>query len=51
MNKDQKRRDEIMCLENPKYVGGLERFEELTGEQLEILIKENFVGAKDKIKT
>src|SRR5574337_845840 len=47
MNKDQKRRDEIMKLENPKYVGGLERFDELNAEQLETLLKENFLSAKD----
>lgn len=48
MNQDQKRRDEIMALEYPKYVGGLEKFEELTAEQLETLIKENFADPADK---
>lgn len=47
MNQDQKRRDEIMALDSPKYVGGLERFEELTAEQLELLIKEDFAALTD----
>ena len=51
MNKDQKRRDEIMCFDEPKYVGGLERFEELKAEQLETLIKEGFVNSTDAKKS
>ena len=43
MNTDQKRRDEVMGLDYPKYIGGLEKFEDLKVEQLETLIKESFV--------
>ena len=46
MNTDQKRRDEIMGLDYPKYIGGLEKFEDLKVEQLETLIKENFANRK-----
>ena len=47
MNQDQKRRDEVMGLDGPKYIGGLERFEELNLEQLETLLKEDFAALTD----
>jgi len=50
MNKEQKRRDEIMELEASNYVGGLQKFEALTLEQLETLVKEDFVALTDTKK-
>ncbi len=32
-----------MCFDYPKYIGGLEHFEDLKADQLEALVKENFI--------
>jgi hypothetical protein len=50
MNTNQKRRDEIMKIEEPTYIGGLQPFEELNAEQLEALITEDFIAPTDSFK-
>lgn len=50
MNTNQKRRDEIMKIEEPTYVGGLQPFEELTAEQLGTLLGEDFLVPTDTFK-
>lgn len=50
MNRNQSRRDEIMKFEEPEYIGGLQNFEELTAQQLETLVAEEFISAKDSFK-
>ena len=51
MNTDQKQRDTIMGLDYQKYIGGLEKFEDLKVDQLEALVKENFVDPTYKYRS
>ena len=51
MNTDKKQRDTIMGLDSPKYIGGLEKFEDLKADQLEVLVKENFIDPNYKYRS
>jgi len=48
LNKDHQRRDEIIDSKNKKYIAGIKKFENLSLEKLELLIKENFLSLSDK---